>query len=49
MIEATILAAMVSQRFTFDLIPGANVVPEPTVTLRPQFGMPMTLHRRPGS
>jgi len=49
MMEATILAAMVSQRFTFDLIPGANVVPEPTVTLRPQFGMPMTLHRRPGS
>lgn len=46
MMEATILTAMIAQRFVFDLVPGAPVEAEPTVTLRPAHGMPMTIHRR---
>lgn len=46
MMEGTLLAAMIAQRFTFELAPGARVVPEPTATLRPRDGLPMTLHRR---
>lgn len=46
--EGTIAAAMIAQRFTLDLVPGAKVVPEPTATLRPRDELPMTLHRRTG-
>ncbi len=46
MMEATILTAMLSQRYTFDLTPGARLVPDPSVTLRPRHGMPVTAHRR---
>lgn len=45
-LEATLIAAMIVQRFTLDLVPGATVVPEPTVTLRPGDGLPMIVHRR---
>jgi cytochrome P450 len=45
-LEATLIAAMIAQRFTLDLAPGAMVLPEPTVTLRPRDGLPMTVHRR---
>jgi cytochrome P450 len=48
-LEATLLAAMITQRYRLDLVPGARVVPEPTATLRPRDGIPMTLHRRSGS
>ena len=41
-LEGTLIAAMIAQRFTFDLAPGVRVVPEPTVTLRPRDGLPMT-------
>ncbi len=37
---------MLSQRYTFDLVPGARVEPEPTVTLRPRGGVPVTAKRR---
>jgi cytochrome P450 len=46
MMNATILAAMIAQRFRFDLIPGAPIVLDPTVTIRPLHGIPVTLHRR---
>lgn len=45
-LEGTLIAAMIAQRFTLDLAPGATVTPEPTVTLRPRDGLPMTVHRR---
>lgn len=45
-LEATLLAAMIIQRFRLDLAPGTRVTPEATVTLRPRGGLPMTLHRR---
>jgi hypothetical protein len=44
--NATILAAMIAQRFRFDFIPGAPIVLDPTVTIRPLHGIPVTLHRR---
>lgn len=44
--EATILTAMLSQRYTFDLVPGNPLEPEPTVTLRPRHGVVVTAHRR---
>jgi cytochrome P450 len=47
MMEAVILAAMIAQRYTLDLVPGAKVVLDPTITLRPLDGLPMTVHRRP--
>jgi cytochrome P450 len=47
--EAVILAAMIAQRFTLDLVPGAKVVLDPTITLRPLHGLPMTVHVRSAS
>jgi len=44
--NATILAAMIAQRFRFDFVPGSKIVLDPTVTLRPLYGIPMTVHRR---
>lgn len=43
--EATLITAMIAQRFRLDLKPGAEVIPEATVTLRPRNGIPMTLHK----
>ena len=45
-LNATLLAAMIAQRFRFDLVPGAKIVLDPTVTIRPLYGIPMTIHRR---
>jgi cytochrome P450 len=44
--EGTLIAAMVAQRLTLDLVDAAPVQPEATVTLRPRHGLPMTLRRR---
>jgi cytochrome P450 len=46
MLNATLLAAMIAQRFRFDFIPGSKIVLDPTVTVRPLHGIPMTIHRR---
>lgn len=44
--QATITVAMLSQRLTFDLVPGTQVVGVPSLTLRPHGGMPMVARRR---
>jgi cytochrome P450 len=44
--EAAIIAAMIAQRYTLDFIPGSKVVLDPTITLRPRHGLPMTVHPR---
>ena len=44
--EATIILAMVAQRFRLRLRTGHVVEPLGRLTLRPRGGMPMTLHRR---
>ncbi|MBF6542205.1 cytochrome P450 [Nocardia brasiliensis] len=45
-IQAKLILAMLTQRYTFDLAAGARVLPEHTLTLRPRDGLPMVLRRR---
>lgn len=46
MLEATLLLAMIQQRFHLDLVPAHPVEPIPSVTLRPKQGIRVTTHRR---
>ncbi|MGZ5968308.1 MAG: cytochrome P450 [Polyangiales bacterium] len=41
MMEAQLLLATIAQHIELDLLPGAQVTPEPVVTLRPRHGLPM--------
>ncbi len=47
--EATLLAAMISRRLYFDLPRGAKFDPEAAITQRPRHGLPMAVARREGS
>jgi cytochrome P450 len=44
--EAALVLATMAQQFRPSLVPGHPVVPSMAITLRPQHGMPMVLHRR---
>jgi len=44
--EAALLLATIMQQFHLALAPGQQIVPRPSVTLRPAHGVTMTLHRR---
>ena len=44
--EALLVLASISQQWQLSMVPGHTVVPEPLITLRPNGGMPMTLHLR---
>lgn len=46
LMEATLITAMMSQSFVYDLVPGHPVEPEATLTLRPRNGMKMIARRR---
>jgi cytochrome P450 len=46
LLEAAIVIGMVAQRFEFRLVPGQTVATEPLVTLRPRYGIQMTVHER---
>ena len=46
LLETTLITAMMSQRFVFDLVPGHPVEPEATLTLRPRRGIKMIARRR---
>jgi cytochrome P450 len=46
MMEATLLLAMMQQRFHFELVAGHPVEPLPTVTLRPKHGILVNVRRR---
>ncbi|HXO45170.1 MAG TPA: cytochrome P450 [Candidatus Cybelea sp.] len=46
LLEAAIVTATIAQKFSFRMVPGHTVVPEPLVTLRPRHGIQMTLHAR---
>ena len=46
LMEATLITAIMSQRFVYELVPGHPVVPEATLTLRPRYGLPMIARRR---
>jgi cytochrome P450 len=44
--EGTLVTAMMSRRFTYELVPGFPVVPEATLTLRPRHGLRMVARPR---
>jgi cytochrome P450 len=46
MMEAVLVLATIAQRFHLTALPGHPVVPRPYVTLRPESGIKMVLHRR---
>jgi cytochrome P450 len=46
LMEMVLMAAIMSQRFTFDLVPGHPVELEATLTLRPKHGVQVVGHRR---
>lgn len=46
LMEATLVTAIMSQRFTYELVPGHPVAPEATLTLRPRHGLRMLAVRR---
>jgi len=45
--ETKLLVASILQRFTPRLVPGFPVVPQPSITLRPKYGMHMILEATP--
>ncbi len=47
MMEATLLLATIAQQFQLRRAPDHRVVPVPSFTLRPKYGMPMTVECRP--
>jgi cytochrome P450 len=46
LIEGTVVTAMMSRTFIYDLAPGHPVEPEATLTLRPRHGLKMVARRR---
>jgi len=46
LLEALVVLSMVLQRFRLDLVPGQRIDPEPMISLRPRYGMLVTLYRR---
>ncbi len=49
LIEAQLIVATLAQRYRLQLVPGHEVEPWPLITLRPRFGMQMTIERRTAS
>ena len=46
MMEAQLVLATVAQRYSLRLLPGHRVEPQVLLTMRPRYGLPMTLHPR---
>ncbi len=46
LIEAQLIVATLVQRYRLHLVPGHRIEPWPLITLRPRFGMPMTIEHR---
>lgn len=44
--EANLLLATIAQRYQFRLADGANIVPQPFITMYPKYGLPMIAHKR---
>ena len=47
-VEMALVLATIGQRFHFALLPGIEVTPHPTFTLRPSPGIPGSIVRRVG-
>jgi cytochrome P450 len=46
MMEAQLILATIAQRYRLRMVPGHPVETQLLVTLRPKYGLPMTIHRR---
>jgi cytochrome P450 len=46
MVEGPLVLAALAQRFHFTLVPDQQVVPDPTFTLRPKYGVRMVVRKR---
>jgi cytochrome P450 len=46
MLEAQLVLSSIARAWVLDLIPGHPVVPQPTLTVRPKYGLRMQLRRR---
>ena len=46
MTEAILILAMIAQRYRLRLKPDHPIEPQGLITLRPRYGMPVTLERR---
>lgn len=46
LLESRLVLASAAQRYRARLVPGHPVIPDPTFTLRPRYGVRMTLHAR---
>ena len=44
--EAALLLATIAQNFKLELIPGQQITPQPSITLRPKGGVKMRLEKR---
>lgn len=44
--EANLLLATIAQRYQFRLVEGANIVPQPFITMFPKYGLPMRVEKR---
>jgi cytochrome P450 len=47
MVEGPLALAAIAQRFHFTLVPHQPIVPDPTFTLRPKFGVRVVVRKRP--
>jgi hypothetical protein len=45
--EILIVLGIIAQRFTMELVPGQNIVPDPGIALRPKSGIQMQLNVSP--
>jgi cytochrome P450 len=45
-LEGELIIATIAQHYTFDLIPNQQVIPDPTFTLRPKYGVKVKVVRR---
>jgi cytochrome P450 len=46
MMEARLILSTIAQRFDFHLVPGQQIIPEPEITMRPRYGLNMTVKPR---
>jgi cytochrome P450 len=46
LLEAQVIVAILARRFQLELVPGHRVEAQPLITLRPKYGMAMTIARR---
>jgi cytochrome P450 len=45
MVEAVLVLATLARRFRFEVVPGQQIVPWPSMTLRPRYGLRVVLRR----